>query len=168
MPKKKKAKSQQVTVGRPTRYLRRYDEEVYKLCLLGTTDEQIADFFLISTSTLDNWKKRHLTFMESLKRGKKHADGCVAQALFHRACGYTHPEVKVFCNDGDIVTFDTFKHYPPDTGACFIWLKNRAGWKDKQEHEHGIAKDTIDLLRMIDGKSKGMLPDRSEGEDAGK
>ena len=164
--KKKKAKAQGV-VGRPSRYLKRFDDVVYKLCLLGSTDEQIAEIIGVSVATLNIWKIKHPTFVESLKRGKAHADSCVAQALFLRACGYTHPQVKVFCNDGDIVTYDGFKHYPPDTAACFIWLKNRAGWKDKQEHEHGIAKETIDLLRMIDGKSKGKLPDAAEGEEAG-
>jgi hypothetical protein len=28
------------------------------------------------------------------------------------------------------------KYYPPDTAAAFIWLKNRRGWKDKQELDH--------------------------------
>ncbi len=179
--KKKKAKAQSVKVkrrkkikaatpdlgGRPTKYRVSLNDLVYKLCLLGATDENIAECLNIAESTLNDWKHKHLGFSEAIKKGKLQADGCVAQALFHRACGYTHPEVKVFCNDGDIVTYDTFKHYPPDTGACFIWLKNRAGWKDKQEHEHGIAKETIDLLRMIDGTSKGKLPDKSEEKNAG-
>lgn len=164
---KRKGKTQVVTVGRATRYLKRYNNEVYKLCLLGAIDEDIAEFFDVSVTTINNWKLKHPTFVESMKRGKKHADACVAQALFHRACGYTHSEVKVFCSDGDIVTFDALKHYPPDTAAAFIWLKNRAGWKDKQEHEHGISKETATLLGMIDGTSKGKLPDRAESEDAG-
>jgi hypothetical protein len=34
------------------------------------------------------------------------------------------------------------KHYPPDTGACFIWLKNRdpENWRDKQDIELNIPK----------------------------
>ncbi len=158
--------SEKVKVGRKTSYKPEYKEEVYKLCLLGAIDEDIADFFGVSVTTLNAWKKRYPTFLKSIKRGKAHADACVAQALFHRACGYTHPEVKVFCSDGDIVAFDTFKHYPPDTAACFIWLKNRAGWKDKQEHEYGINKETAALLGIIDGASKGQLPDASESEDS--
>lgn len=38
---------------------------------------------------------------------------------------------------------------------------------DKQEVKHAITEETATLLGMIDGTSKGMLPDRQEGEDAG-
>lgn len=44
--------------------------------------------------------------------------------------------------------------------------KNYLGQADKHEIDHGISKETADLLGMIDGKSKGQLPDTAEGEDA--
>ena len=123
--------------GRPTRYNKEYNEQAYKLCLLGATDKQLADFFGVRESTINTWKLRHSAFLESLKKGKIVADAEVAHKLFHRATGYEHPEDKIFCNaDGEVTRVSTTKHYPPDTGAAFIWLKNRAGWRDKQEHEH--------------------------------
>lgn len=122
--------------GRPSKYKAEYDEQVYKLCLLGATDEQIADFFGVAVSTIHKWAGEHEGFSEARKNGKLVADSNVAEALYHKALGYSHPEEKLFQYDGAVIRADTVKHYPPDTAAAFIWLKNRAGWRDKQDLEH--------------------------------
>ncbi len=133
--------------GRPTDYKEEYNEQAYKLCLLGATDAQVADFLGIAESTLNNWKHAHPKFMESLKRGKIQADAEVAEALFHRAKGYSHQEDKILSvkdENGEPLIVPTIKHYPPDTAAAFIWLKNRTKylgenqWKDKTETETTI------------------------------
>ena len=125
---KKKAK----TNGRPTKFKPEYLEQAYKLCLLGATDEQMAEFFGIAERTLNRWKKRK-RFCQSIKRGKIDADANIAESLYKRGRGYEHPETKVFCHEGVITTFEVIKHYPPDTAAAFIWLRNRAGWKDRRD-----------------------------------
>lgn len=122
--------------GRPTRYRKEFAEQVYKLCLLGATDEQLGDFFEVSVQTIHNWTEKHPEFLEARKKGKQIADANVAEALYHRALGYSHPEEKIFQYEGGVVRAETVKQYPPDTAAAFIWLKNRAGWRDKQDHEH--------------------------------
>lgn len=147
--------------GRPTDYKEEYEEQVYKLCLLGANDEELADFFEIAVSTLNNWKKEHPLFMESIKNGKDVANANVAESLYKRACGYEHEEEKVFCNDGDITTHDTTKHYPPDTGAAMAWLKNRTRhlkqpWSDKTELEISgdiSISETLNKARERAGKS---------------
>jgi len=136
--------------GRPTDYKTEYEEQAYKLCLLGATDKDMADFFGVCEATINNWKNEYPAFLESLKRGKIKADAEVAKSLYHRALGYEHPEDKIFCTNGDVTTVETIKHYPPDTAAAFIWLKNRAGWRDKQEVMHSFdwrkfAKDGSDV-----------------------
>lgn len=135
--------------GRPTDYKAEYTEQAYKLCLLGATDKNMAEFFGVCEATINNWKNEHPEFLGSLKKGKIKADAEVAAKLFHRATGYEHPEDKIFCTDGRVTTVRTIKHYPPDTAAAFIWLKNRAGWRDKQEVIHsfdwrGLVKDGSD------------------------
>jgi hypothetical protein len=130
------------TIGRPTRYRKDLDELVYKLCLLGAIDTQIADFFDVSERTINTWKKKHSTFLQSIKKGKIQADAEVAKMLFHRACGYEHIETKVFCQNGEIITHDVIKHYPPDTAAICFWLKNRAGWKDVQDYSLAVKTYT--------------------------
>jgi len=125
-------------VGRPTKYKPEYSEQTYKLCLLGATDVELADFFDVAESTIHLWKIEHPDFSESIKRGKVQADANVAESLYKRANGYEHPEVDIKMYEGQIIMTDITKHYPPDTAACFIWLKNRrtADWRDKQEIQH--------------------------------
>jgi hypothetical protein len=123
--------------GRPSKYKEEYDEQAFKLCLLGATDDQLADFFNVATSTINLWKEQHPTFSESLKRGKHVADAEVAASLYNRALGYSHPEDKIFNNGGEEMIVETIKHYPPDTTAAIFWLKNRQKdtWRDKSEKE---------------------------------
>jgi hypothetical protein len=121
--------------GRPSKYKTEYAEQAYKLCLLGATDKDMASFFDVNEDTINEWKKTHEEFSESLKRGKVEADAVIAQKLFHRAKGYEHPEDQIFNNKGEAMIVPTIKHYPPDTTAAIFWLKNRQPdkWRDKQE-----------------------------------
>ena len=134
--------------GRPSSYKEEYAEQGRKLCLLGATDGELADFFEVSEVTINAWKSKHPEFLKSLKAGKTQADAEVAEKLYHRALGYSHPEDKIFNDGGEPLIVPTTKHYPPDTAAAFIWLKNRQGgrWKDKQEHEHTISDDLAEAL----------------------
>jgi len=111
--------------GRPSKYKAEYAEQAKKICNLGATDVELADFFKVSVSTLNLWKVEHQEFSESLKVGKAPADERVKFSLFHRATGYSHPEDDIRVIDGEIVITPTIKHYPPDTTACIFWLKNR-------------------------------------------
>ena len=128
-------------MGRPTSYKPEYDEQAVKLCRLGATDVELADFFGVAESTLNLWKKAHQSFSESLKSGKMLADAEVANKLYQRAVGYEHPDQKVFNNQGEILTHDTVKHYAPDPTAAIFWLKNRQGakWADRQQVENKSA-----------------------------
>ncbi|SMC45898.1 terminase [Pedobacter africanus] len=124
--------------GRPSPYKPEYADQVYKLCLLGAIDKEIADFFNVTESTLNLWKLKHDEFSESIKRGKTFADATVASKLYHRASGYEHEDVDIKMFAGEIITTKLIKHYPPDTTAGIFWLKNRqpGKWREKQEVEH--------------------------------
>lgn len=141
-PKKPEAKRKVLTqpakkTGRPSAYRPEFDEQAYKLCLLGATDKKLADFFGVSEQTLNAWKTAQPSFLESLTRGKERADAEVAESLFHRAKGYQHPEVHVSNYQGSITLTPLVKHYPPDTQAASLWLRNRQPllWRDKIDAE---------------------------------
>ena len=52
--------------------------------------------------------------------------------------------------------------------AMAIFLgKNELGQTDKQEVKHGVTEELGSLLGLIDGSTKGKLPDQDESEDAG-
>lgn len=151
-PKKAKAK-----MGRPTSYKPEYAEQARKLCLLGATDKQLADFFGVSEQSLNVWKGKHPEFVESLKIGKVDADNRVKQSLYHRALGYSHPEDKIFNDGGKPLIVATTKHYPPDTTACIFWLKNRdpENWRDKPENQEEVKDDLAAALSKLADKLPG-------------
>ena len=149
MPKAKPQKK-----GRPTAYLEVYNAQVTKLGLLGYTDQEMADFFGVSETTLNNWKLKHPCFLESLKAGKEVADMEVTASLFHRAKGYSHTETKAFNNQGEIVTHDVKKIYPPDPISIKYWLNNRQPkrWREKVE-DTGASESTSltdSISKLID------------------
>jgi len=112
-------------MARPTKYKDEYAKQAAKLCDLGATDKELADFFEVTESTLNLWKLKHAEFSESLKLGKDHANERVKRSLYNRALGYSHEEDDIRVVNGDIVITPTIKHYPPDTTACIFFLKNR-------------------------------------------
>lgn len=124
--------------GRPSLYKLAYAEQAGKLCALGATDAQLADFFGVNISTINLWKVQHEEFSASVKLSKEMADQRVEESLYRRAMGYEHDEVDIRVVEGQIVQTPIRKYYPPDSTAMIFWLKNRkkAEWRDKQEVEH--------------------------------
>lgn len=123
--------------GRPTDYKPEYAEQAAKLCALGATDFELADFFEVNTATIYRWRNTHEQFCEAVSRGKEKLDERVERSLYNRAVGYSYESEKVFNYQGEIVRTGTVEHVPPDPGAALNWLKNRQPdkWRDKQEIE---------------------------------
>jgi hypothetical protein len=122
--------------GRPSSYKPEFCEQAAKLCRLGATDRELADFFDVAESTLNLWKLSHPEFSESLKLAKAESDSRVEQSLYRRALGYSHDAVKIVGTPKDgIEQVPYTEHYPPDTTACIFWLKNRKSdeWRDKTD-----------------------------------
>lgn len=116
--------------------------------MLGLTDEELAKFFGTTPQTLNAWKSRHPEFLASLKEGKEVADANVAEKLYRRATGYSHPEIDIRVVGGEIVETPLTKHYPPDTIACIYWLNNRRrlNWrqKAKEDEDSGVMRVVIE------------------------
>lgn len=139
--------------GRPTKYKEEYNEQAEKLCKLGATDQELADFFEVDVSTINNWKIDFPLFFESIKKGKILADSNVAERLYQRALGFEHDseEIKVV-SDGNnlgshIERVPIKKIYPPDPTAAIFWLKNRQPekWRDKQEVQHSLDPEVFEI-----------------------
>jgi len=108
--------------GQPTSYRDDYPDQAKRLCLLGYTDKELAEFFKVCESTINNWKHDHPEFLESIKDGKENADCEVVESLYEKAC------------DGD-------------TTAQIFWLKNRQSknWRDKQEIKQELEVKSITI-----------------------
>lgn len=138
-PKTKPKTKEKRPVGRPTLYKEEYAQQAYRLCLLGATDKEMADFFGVSEQTLNSWKTEFPIFLESMGNGKIAADAKVAESLFKRATGYTAKKV-VTASIGGVITDvkEVDEYIGPDTPAASLWLRNRqsAKWRDKLDLEH--------------------------------
>lgn len=129
------AKAPRNTGGRPSKYKPEFAKQAKMLCEHGFTDEEMARFFGVGTSTLYRWKAEHKEFREAIKIGGAPCDDRVERTLYQRATGYTIETEKVFNANGKVLRAKTFEHVPPDTGAAIFWLKNRRKeqWRDKTE-----------------------------------
>lgn len=130
--------------GRDSKYRPEFADQARKLCLLGATDQELADFFEVSESTINNWKQQHLAFLESIKAGKIIADAEVADSLYRRATGeHVQVEKLVKKDDGSFEAIRFKQFIPGDPSAAYKWLLNRRrqDWTDKQ---------TIDLHTRYD------------------
>lgn len=125
--------------GRKSLYRPDYAEQARKLCLLGATDPELADFFGVCVATLYNWRDEHPAFLEAIRAGKVKADAEVADSLYKRATGeFVQAEKIVRTNTGEFEAVRYRQYIPGDPQAAYRWLLNRRrqDWSDKQVHEH--------------------------------
>ena len=139
--------------GRPTKYKPEYCKQAAKLCELGATDADLAEFFEVTESTINLWKLEHSNFSESTVAGKTNHDAEIELALARRAKGFMRVK-QVFGPEGTIEMLQ--EEVPPDTNACSLWLRNRQPqrWRDKQEVEHSGELKLAPALEIIDPKKK--------------
>lgn len=174
MPKPRKEKlpatrpEEPTAVGRPTSYLPEFTEQTIKLCSLGATDVDLADFFDVSTRTINRWKVTHPEFVEAIRRGKDPADDRIENSLYHKAQDREVEEEQAIklktVTYGDngkrlkeeerVEVVKVRKFIPGDTTAMIFWLKNRRSdqWRDVHKHEHGGAGafDNLDDKELLD------------------
>jgi len=142
--------------GAPTLYKEVYGAQAFKLCLLGATDKDLADFFEVSEATINNWKLAQPEFLESIREGKKSADMEVVASLYKstqdRIVVKQMPfKTKVVewidgkrCERESIEIVEVEDIVAADFRAQQFWLKNRTtNWKDKQDIDHTTAGQPI-------------------------
>lgn len=143
--------SDNLKIGRPTKYKPEYCEQAKKLALLGLTDAEMAEFFEVCEDTLHEWKKVYPEFSESSRAGKVRADAEIANSLYHRAKGAQWTEQVAFkvrnqTGSGafteEVQIVELQKAAPPDTQAASLWLRNRRArnWRDTQHIEQTVTE----------------------------
>ena len=125
-------------MARPTHYRNEYAEQARKLCLLGYTDKQLADFFNVCEQKINTCKIKYPEFLESIKKGKVIADAEVVESLYNRAKGFDYEEVELKVVSGKTSKKIIKKRALPDPTSAIFFLKNRQSkyWRDKQEIDH--------------------------------
>lgn len=139
-------------MARPTKYKAEYPAQAAKLCKLGATDKDLAEFFGVSESTLNLWKLRYPKFSEAIKRSKDEMDALVERSLFQRAIGYTYDSERIFMPAGrkTAVRVPVQKHVPPDVTACAIWLNNRKpdDWRQRRDRDDPPTDETAEPVTV--------------------
>lgn len=138
--------------GRPTKYDERFNNIAFQVCMqFGADDIQLSKTLGISKATLNNWKKRHPGFIDSLKKGKDdHDTAKVEVSLLQRAMGYSHPDVHISTYEGTVIVTDIVKHYPPDPACIFHWLVNRSHGRWKSVNNPTIDYSDKDRPETVD------------------
>ena len=98
--------------GRPTKYKKEYCRELEQHMNDGFSFESFGGKLGVTEKTLHNWKNKHKDFLQSYKRGR------LKSMLHWEEMGH------------DMVL--------AGQGNATVWIfnmKNRFGWKDKQEIE---------------------------------
>ncbi len=158
--------------GRPTEYLEEYAAQAEKLCFLGATDDELADFFGVHRATIYRWKHDHEEFCDAIKSGKDKADERVERSLYQKATGYNYTEeqaikIKVEQFKEEVEVVEVTRHSPADTTAAIFWLKNRRKneWRDKHEHEITADEDSplAQLFAQIALRGASLIK-RDDGE----
>jgi len=122
--------------------------QAYQLALLGHTNKEMAEVMGVNEQTIDYWKRTKTRFAVMLARGKDQADAKVAEALYKRAIGYSHPDTDIKVLKNEIIVTPFTKHYPPDTQACKIWLalRQRVRWSETQKFE--VTNTNINITKI--------------------
>ena len=135
------------TMGRPSSYSSDLCELAHNYCLLGATNDELAEFFGVSPRTIDNWIAVHPDFEAAVKSGRIVADARVARGLYARAVGYERKIEREVILRGELKPITSTVHYPPNVQACIFWLRNRRRrtWRDAP-NDPSTHVDDIALL----------------------
>jgi hypothetical protein len=162
--------------GRPTVYKPEYAETARVSCILGATNEALAEQFEVSRSTVDRWIAAIPDFRDAVRQGREAADGAVVCALYARATGMEQKMTKVFCHNGQPVTVNYTVELPPDVRACMFWLRNRLPrqWRENRPLADAgadwdfseLAESSRRAAQVDSDESSGATEDRGEADAA--
>ncbi|QCI69451.1 terminase [Phreatobacter stygius] len=138
-------------VGGQPKYQIDFARQAAKLCALGATDADLAEFFAVHICTINRWKVAHEAFWRALKLGKGAVDDMVERSLYQRAVGFSYDTIKIFTHQGQVIRAEHREYYPPDTAAAIFWLKTRRPeeWREKLDVNHS-GNLTVELVKFSD------------------
>src|SRR4029450_916514 len=114
-----------IAMGRPTLFNPEMCEQAHNYCLLGATNDELAEFFDVSPRTIDGWIAEGAEFGNAVRSGRLAADARVARGLYGRAIGYDRTVERMAIVAGELKPVTSTIHYPANVQACIFWLRNR-------------------------------------------
>ena len=157
--------------GRPTVYKPENAEIARHACMLGASNETLAERFEVSRRTIDNWITAIPEFSDAVRHGRQVADESVVAALYARATGMERKSIKVVEGDGGQVTTTHTVQALPDVRACIFWLRNRRPeqWRENRapaDYQYG-GRDLAEEIQEGEERVRNwQLAERAEAEAA--
>ena len=102
------------SVGRPSKYRKKYCKEIIDYMSAGKSLTQFAAKIGVSKQSIYEWDKAHPEFSYALEIARTQCEGFWEQILQGKATG----------------------KLKGDTPMLMFWMKNRFGWSDRQAVEH--------------------------------
>jgi hypothetical protein len=140
--------------GRPTTYKPENAEIARQACMLGATNDTLAERFEVCRRTIDNWIATIPEFSVAVRQGREVADESVVSALFARATGMEQKMTKVFCHRGQPVMANYTLQLPPDVRACIFWLRNRRPEQWRENRPLAAEGDDRDWVSELEAASE--------------
>jgi hypothetical protein len=143
------------TMGRPSDFNPDLCEQAHNYCLLGATNDELAEFFGVSPRTIDRWIAERAEFGDAVRSGRVVADARVARGLYARAIGYDRTVERTVIVAGEPKPVTSTIHYPANVQACIFWLRNRRRqtWRDVPNDP---SSNTVDDLALLDAAGESV------------
>ena len=124
----------------------------------GMTEKEICKRLAITTTSLYNYKKKHIDLFNALKETKEYADEQVENSLYKRAMGYEYDEIIQEVetdSDGKVLKKKMRKmkkHVVPDVTAIMAWLANRKNsvWKRNPDLKNDDTETVYNDSEFVD------------------
>jgi hypothetical protein len=149
-----------------------FADQARKLCQLGATDIELADFFDVAPETISAWRATHKEFSAAMRIGSEAANDRVERSLYQRACGYERDAFRIINGKNGVIRVPYREHVPGDVTAQKKWLCNRMPhkWRDKVDVSHEVepemtaAQARDDLVQFLIQHGVRILPPLMDGE----
>ena len=126
----------------------------FRLSLLGCGNREMAEFFNVTESVIETWRRSHPEFEEAIKRGKQHASMNVVKSLYKMCIGFDVVETKVMEGTnakGDPVSYKitNTRYVQPNIKAIMYYLQNKEKnlWSDTSRVE---ISGTVGEAKQLD------------------
>ena len=156
-----KAEAHAMKEGRASKsaYHPGFDRRATDYCLLGATNEELAQLFGVSVSAIQKWLVARPSFARAVRKGREEADARVARSMFRAATGLKLKDVRTRLGENGQVLekTETIKEQAPNVNAGTLWLTNRRGdrWRDRMVVDAGDSFDLAELVKEAMARASG-------------
>lgn len=145
-------------MARPSKYdteVKPFLKEIQQAVEAGATNEEIAEAFGISLTSIYKYKKEKKEFADAFTRGREKVVIQIKAALLKKALGFEYEEEKKVGRkdkDGEqIILIEKYKRYsvPSETAAAMLLRNYDSDWRDTDTVSADLRRQEMQLRKAI-------------------